>query len=283
MKKAAALILSLLLLCATALADSAGITFDDPADADVNARFSDVWISTDGKGALEIWYEDGAFRCFVTVSLNDEEGMSWEYASCTADGPDALKGALGVKRHDVFDSDSLDLAVEEVGSGLTCSLKLTGSALVWDAPDSAFGPVEFIRLDAADDAGLLEDITVYAAMYEGTWTCGDAILTVAPQGDTYACRVVKGGGAQRTEWSYACAFDSETGELAGTGSMSVVTYGEDGLEASRSVVYENGSAAFNLVANGMIVWDDLEQGAGTGLEFYPDYLTDEEDLQDAEG
>lgn len=267
MKKTIALILSLLTFCAFALADGADLTFDDPADADIQSRFSDVWIS--GDYSMEIWFEDGEFLCSVMLAVNENEGMTWEYGSCET-GADAntLVCTDGTKRHDVFDSETFDLLVEDVETGLTCELKLEGDALVWTAPD-AEAPVKFICLDAAGLAGLLDDGAVFSMPFEGIWECGDVTLEITQENGAYMCRVAKYADGRFTEWTYMCDYDDEAELLHGTGSKAYVTYGEHGVASSYEEAYRGGEAVFTLVSSDSITWDDMAEGAGNGMVFRP--------------
>ena len=268
MKKTIALILSLLAVCAFALADSANLTFDDPAHAGIQSRFSDVWIG--GDYSMEIWYDDGAFLCTVLLAVNENEGLTWDYATCMPGYDDkTLICADGTKRRDVFNSETMDVIVEDVETGCSCVLTLTEKgSLVWTAQDVE-APVEFVRLDAAGDAGLLEAVVVYGVMYEGVWTSGDAVLDISQENGAYTCRITMGAGGQVTEWVYACTYDDETGLLSGKGSKASVTYGADGREVSRTEAYANGEAVFSIVTYGTIAWDDQAEGAGVGMLFSP--------------
>ncbi len=72
-----------------------------------------------------------------------------------------------------------------------------------------------------------------------------------------------------TCWEYSALYNAESKKLLSmpTGVKSAITYTEDGTFEFGKSVYEDGEAEFSLTEEGTLVWKDLKEDAGKGVEF----------------
>lgn len=109
--------------------------------------------------------------------------------------------------------------------------------------------------------------------YLGVWYCGRCTLTVDPEGDGYNVQIQwANSAADGTFWNYHCVYDPETWHLHcnGSGIRTDYSYGtieEPSQERTDQIKYSDGSAEFWLSDDGVLYWNDYNEGTGNDLDF----------------
>ena len=250
-----------------------------PVEQAVIDAFTDTWVGEGNEGyAMEIWYEDGAFRCSGTRFIDVNDGYSFEFESCDYDAAaKALVCEGGVLRHETYNEAEGKITAEAVATGFGATLTVdeahhlhwTGSG---DAiPDQMFASLDEVGEeswydnhtddDEEDDAEHIENAFV------GDWMCDRATIYIDEDDSVYTVHITWGASAFETAvWDYTCTLDPATGALTGAGKQSTETYDENGERVATDVVYTDGAATFTLDGDALL-WNDAKEDVAQGMRF----------------
>lgn len=255
MKKFVSLMLvCLLCLSMTCLAEPDAATID---------RFSDTWV--DDAVAVEIWYDEGAFHCSAVLGDGGDESTVVEYATATYNpGTDSIDCAGGKRALEHYDEEAGELKSDTVVEDLTASFSFDDQGrLIWDDSEGICKRFTLQRLSDAEE----QDYRAEAAAFLGEWVCARADIVVTEDGDAYRAFITWSNDYQsRAEWDYKCVYDDMDKVMRCTGTMSNVTYAEDGVSTNAEVLYEDGEAELSI-EDGRLIWRDMKENIADGMAF----------------
>ncbi len=106
-------------------------------------------------------------------------------------------------------------------------------------------------------------------LFDSTWVCGSSTVEAWYMGGIWEVLVSVGYGA--TKWDYTCVYDAEQNALVSldseTNVKSVISLDEEGSEADREILDTEAKAVFTLDEHGHLIWKDVKEDAGAGMEF----------------
>lgn len=235
-------------------------------DAATIDRFTDVWV--DDAVAVEIWYEDGMFHCRAVLGDGSDTSTVVRYETCRYDAEaDALECAGGTRAIEHYDEAVQALISDVQAEDLSATLAFDAQGrMIWDDCEGIARDFTLLRLSDAEEL----DYRAQASVFLGRWVCDRAVIEFTEDNEAYRAFITWGSDYRsRAEWRYACVYDDMENVMEGTGTMANVTYGEDGQEVSREVLYEDGRAAF-AIKDGRLIWNDMKENAGSGMAFERD-------------
>ena len=106
--------------------------------------------------------------------------------------------------------------------------------------------------------------------FRGVWVCGRAEIELIRKDSGYIGLIHWASSyAEHTAWQYELSYDPDNASLTdpGKGIKSTTVFSENGEESSYTEEYTNGSARFSLTPDGALIWEDLTEDAGNGMEF----------------
>ena len=121
-----------------------------------------------------------------------------------------------------------------------------------------------------DDFGYYPDEHPESLVFMSTWVAEDGDWRVEMYGEDGGIKpyiVHRLGDNKEDIWEYAAAMDAEKADQL-TSVPFGLHYKQDTVSGEWDVTYyEDGEATFTVNENGMLVWNDLKEDAGKGLEF----------------
>jgi hypothetical protein len=105
--------------------------------------------------------------------------------------------------------------------------------------------------------------------YPGTYVCGRAVINIKRDNQLYDVTINwSNTAAEHTEWSYVCYYDQGSGSLIAidNGTKETICFNKKGNVEYSYTDYTDGSAQFTLDGD-ELVWDDLEEDAGSDMVF----------------
>lgn len=135
---------------------------------------------------------------------------------------------------------------------------------IWSAADEA----GFVTWPDNDEIGYYPDEHPESKPYISTWVAMDGEWRIEMYGEDGGIKpavIHRLGDNKEDIWEYATAL-GENGELA---SVPLgLHYKQDTVTGNWDVIYyEDGEATFTINENGRLIWNDLKEDAGKGLEF----------------
>ena len=120
-----------------------------------------------------------------------------------------------------------------------------------------------------DEFGYYPDDNPESLPYMSTWVAEDNEWRIEMYGEDGCIKpyiVHRLGDNKEDIWEYATALNVEKTAL--TAVPFGLHYRQDTVTGNwDETYYEDGDAVFTLTEDGKLVWDDLKEGAGKGLEF----------------
>jgi opacity protein-like surface antigen len=250
-----------------------------PVDQAVIDAFTDTWVGDGNEGyAMEIWYEDGAFRCSGTRFIDVNDGYSFEFESCAYDAEaKALVCQGGVLRHETYNEAEGKITAEAVATGFGATLTVDEAHhLHWTGSGDAIPDQMFASLDEVGEESWYDNHTDddeeddgehTENAFVGDWMCDRATIYIDEDDSVYTVHITWGASAFETAvWDYTCTLDPATGALTGTGKQSTETYDENGERVATDVVYNDGAATFTLDGDALL-WNDAKEDVAQGMRF----------------
>lgn len=105
--------------------------------------------------------------------------------------------------------------------------------------------------------------------YPGTYVCGRAVINIKRDGQFYDVNITwSNTAAEHTEWTYVCCYDQGSGSLManGNGTKETIGFNRNGNVEYSYTEYTDGSAQF-MLDGGELIWEDLEENAGSDMVF----------------
>ena len=231
----------------------------DGAAADGSA-FEGAWVS--GNTALDIAFEDGVYRCRISREESYAHLTEWDY-TCEYDEETGLLRGAGSKYAVQYGDDGEEVSRTALWEGGEAVFALDGFAsLTWDDLSEGAGQgMQFTPLDAWEGLDSFDPVW----FYEGVWVCGEAQVSIVPQDGSALCTVVlPGEDGGMTVWEYTCRYDDAASCLVndGTGTKTVSASSASGGTPSQGF-----AASFTINDDLLLVWDDKNEGMGSGLAF----------------
>ena len=106
----------------------------------------------------------------------------------------------------------------------------------------------------------------------GMWGCGRATIEITYKEETETYNVLvswSSSAAEKAVWQYVCGFDGEKLYSDENGTKSILTWDENG-DVTTEEVYSDGSAVFELDAEGNLTWTDKKENAAEDMIFLYD-------------
>ena len=129
--------------------------------------------------------------------------------------------------------------------------------------------LDFVPVEAEETYGFYTDEAPEAAAYCSTWVAEDGdwrIEAYDEDGGLKLMTVHQLGDNKKDIWEYAAALNPAKDAL--TTVPLGLHYRQDTVSGSwDETYYEDGDAVFTLNDNGNLLWNDLKEDAGKGLEF----------------
>ena len=255
MKKIVSLMLvALMCLTMTCLAEPDEATID---------RFSDTWV--DDAVAVEIWYDEGAFHCSAVLGDGGDEATVVRYATAVYNPEtDSIDCEGGTRALETYDEAAGELKSDLIVEGLTASFSFDEEdRLIWNDSEGICKRFMLLRLSDAEE----RDYRAEASAFLGEWVCGRADIVITEEGDAYRAFITWSNNYEsRAEWDYTCVYDDMDKVMRCTGTMSNVTYADDGISTDVEVLYEDGEAELSI-EDGKLLWNDMKENAADGMTF----------------
>jgi hypothetical protein len=135
---------------------------------------------------------------------------------------------------------------------------------IWSEADEA----GFIAYPEDDEIGYYPDEHPESKVYLSTWVAEDGNWRIEMNGEDGGIRPAvyhRLGDNKEDIWEYAAAL-GKNGELAAV--PFGLHYRQDTVSGNWDITYyEDGDATFTVNENGKLIWNDLKEDAGKGLEF----------------
>ena len=126
-----------------------------------------------------------------------------------------------------------------------------------------------VMLCAAAAAGGAEAEEEARRLYESQWVGPGGSVRADCMYGYWEVKVISGDYS--TEWDYVCLYDEARKVLVSKddarNAKTFVIRDEQGSEEDRITGYTDGRAEFALAENGNLVWTDLKEDAGAGIEY----------------
>ena len=136
-----------------------------------------------------------------------------------------------------------------------------GNTLTWvDDQDNAAEGIVFEYMTPAANV---------AEAFLGMWSCGRATIDISFEEETDIYRVQiswSSSAAEKTAWQYVCAYDGEKLISDENGLKSNLIWDENG-DMTTEEVYNDGTATFEIDAEGNLLWNDAKENAGEDMLF----------------
>lgn len=252
--------------------------------------------------------EEQAFECYGVRFVSDNEYYSFDFGRCNYDqATGALICKNGLLTHESADESADDATepgdpyYEELASGFGAVLTLDENGrLNWTGSNGVIEDQVLVVETVVDDDDPFTgewkcaDVTFRTEknedMYDvfanvtnnpSDWTYmgtvddeedaalfGGISVYIEKDGDHYEAFVIWIRNANETDyWDYDCALDEAAGTLVGTGVKTIeIETGED--ESTETEAYADGGVTFTL-ENGVLLWNDAVENAGSNLRFVP--------------
>ncbi|MBR3100046.1 MAG: hypothetical protein IKH18_10860 [Clostridia bacterium] len=241
---------------------------------------------------VETYYEDGT----ATFTIREDGRLIWKDAKEDA-GNGIVFRSLGIWLGNGWTGGgkTLDFGWEKGAYTARFTFpdgKELSALLRYDAADGGLKGEGNARILYNSEEGSLtcsgidglEDGTVFLPVFSyeqpedrydnSTWTCDRVNVDIFRAGDLYTVLIHWGSSAtESVQWFYICEYDEETDSLSCSGKgvkSELAATDENEPDAIYSTdLYTDGSATFYVNENGNLIWNDLTEGAGDGMEFEP--------------
>ena len=239
-----------------------------PAEA---AAFEGVWQCDRATIAMD-WEEEG-FKVLITWGSSAWEHTEWEYSCFYHDEDHTLVSMpFGTRTEVVYDENGEQTSATEVYNDgeAVFSLDEEGKLIWLDEKENAGDGMRFEKLPEEEETyGFYTDEAPEAAAYYSTWVAenGDWRMEVYDEDGGLKLMIVHQLGDNKEDiWEYAAALNPAKDAL--TTVPLGLHYRQDTVSGSwDETYYEDGDAVFTLNDNGNLLWNDLKEDAGKGLEF----------------
>ena len=280
-KKIAVIILAAALcLGSAALAEETpGVTPED---------FMGEWVDLDGTCRIEIaehMAEESVDGYVVNVHMPviAEESYSyvtWAYGCVWDDETQTLKSISRVTGKGDYEPDSEEEITDVNYEYSETAFYFKDGMLIWDDKNETaddglrfMRPIgwgeEYMPAEEEETYGFYTDEAPEAAAYYSTWVAenGDWRMEVYDEDGGLKLMIVHQLGDNKEDiWEYSAALNPAKDAL--TTVPLGLHYRQDTVSGSwDETYYEDGDAVFTLNDNGNLLWNDLKEDAGKGLEF----------------
>ena len=134
---------------------------------------------------------------------------------------------------------------------------------------AAAAALMMVMLCAVAAAGGTEAEEEARELYESQWVGPGGSVQADCMYGFWEVKVISGDYG--TEWEYVCLYDEARKVLVskedGKNTKTFIVRDEQGSEADRITEYTDGRAEFALTESGNLVWKDLKEDAGAGIEY----------------